>query len=111
MALIGRPLLVVLDNPLAGVDPMHKRKLIKTIQEWTEGRSLLMATRDVDEAENICDKLAIMKDGKFVAVGSVGDIIKTHGNGYTLEIVTNKKHFNQLTPELKWNEPTILESS
>ena len=70
-----------------------------------------MATRDVDEAEIISDKLAIMKDGKFVAVGSVGDIIKTHGNGYTLEIVPDNKHFNLLTPEMKWNDPTILESS
>jgi len=86
MALIGRPPLVILDNPLAGVDPVNKRKLIKTILKWTEGRSLLMATRDVDEAELIGDKVAIMHQGKLLAVGSVGDIIETHGEGYTLEI-------------------------
>lgn len=94
MALIGRPPLIILDNPLSGVDPMHKRKLIKTIKEWTKDRSLIMATRNVEEAEIISDKLAIMKDGKFVAVGSVGEIIKTHGNGFILEIVPNQSHLN-----------------
>jgi ABC-type multidrug transport system ATPase subunit len=75
MALIGRPKLLILDNPLAGVDPVTKRKLIKTILKWTEGRSLLMATRDVDETELIADKLAIMHQGKLLAVGSVCEII------------------------------------
>lgn len=79
MALIGRPRLLILDNPLAGVDPVTKKKLIGTILKWTEGRSLLMATRDVDEADLIADKIAIMHYGKLLAVGSVGEIIETHG--------------------------------
>ena len=75
MALIGRPRLLILDNPLAGVDPVIKKKLISTILKWTEGRSLLMATRDVDEADLIADKIAIMHHGKLLGVGSIGEII------------------------------------
>lgn len=50
MALIGRPKLVVLNNALTGVDPLNKRKLIKTILKYTEGRSLIMSTKDVEVA-------------------------------------------------------------
>ena len=86
MALIGRPQLLILDNPLAGVDPITKKKLVKTILKWSEGRSLLMVTTDVEECELITDKVGIMHQGKLLAVGSVTEIIKTHGKGYTLEI-------------------------
>lgn len=51
MALIGRPKLVILDNPLQGVDPDCKKKLIETILTYTENRALLVATRDVDTAQ------------------------------------------------------------
>ena len=75
MALIGRPQLLILDNPLAGVDPITKKKLIKTILKWSEGRSLLMVTRDVEECELLADKLGIMHQGRLLAVGSVSEVI------------------------------------
>ena len=75
MALIGRPQLLILDNPLAGVDPITKKKLIKTILKWSEGRSLLMVTRDVEECVLLADKLGIMHQGRLLAVGSVSEVI------------------------------------
>ena len=47
MALIGRPKLIVLDNPLHNVDPISKLELIKTIQHFSEDRTLIVATRDL----------------------------------------------------------------
>lgn len=86
MALIGRPPLVCLDNPLSGIDPHNKPALEKTILKYTEGRALIVATRDVDLAERIGQKIAIMNHGKFQAIGSVSSIIGDHGRGYNLEI-------------------------
>ena len=50
MALIGRPKLVVLTNPIEGVDPLAKNKLVETILKYTEGRALLMSTQDPEVA-------------------------------------------------------------
>ena len=51
MALIGQPKIVILSNPLEGVDPQSKRKLIETIIKYTEGRALLLSTQSADVAE------------------------------------------------------------
>jgi ABC-type multidrug transport system ATPase subunit len=111
MALIGKPPLVILSNPLAGVDPSNKRKLIKTIKTWTEGRSLLMSTMNVDEAELIGDKVAIMHQGKLLAVGSVGEIIETHGEGYTLEIQADCKRLKYQATNIKETNDVIFKNS
>ena len=79
MALIGRPKLIILDNPLDGIDPAHKRKLIQTILLYTENRALLMVTRDTIEAEAISQRIGIMSDGKLLAIGSISEILTNHG--------------------------------
>ena len=71
MALIGHPKLVLLDNPVDGNDPCNKMKLIKTILKYTEGRALIVATRDVLTAELLGHKIAVMHKGQFLAMGSV----------------------------------------
>ena len=93
MALIGRPKLVILDQPLAGVDPISRRKLIKTILNYTENSALLLATNDVEVAELLSDKIAVMDEGKFIAIGSVSEIIDCHGQGYSVEIEADMKMF------------------
>lgn len=89
MALIGKPKLVVLDNPLLGTDPFSKRKLIKTIQDFTANCSLLLLTEDVEVAQLLGDRIAIMQEGKFMAVGSASEIIESHGQGYSIEILAD----------------------
>lgn len=86
MALIGRPKLVVLNNPLNGVDPLNKRKLIKTILKYTEGRSLIMSTKDVEVAQLIGHRVGILNKGALAAIGTVGEILRNHGQGYSMEL-------------------------
>ena len=93
MALIGRPKLVILDQPLDGVDPISRRKLIKTILNYTENSALLLATNDVEVAELLSDRIAVMDEGKFIAIGSVSEIINCHGQGYSVEIEADMKKF------------------
>ena len=89
MALIGSPKLIILENPLTGVDPVTKRKLINTILHYTNDRTLLMSTHDCDEASLIGTRLAIMKGGKFLAIGSVSEIIENHGKSFTVQMRVN----------------------
>ena len=86
LALIGRPKLVILNNPLIVNDPASKRKMIKTILDFTENSALLVTTGDVEVAELLSDKIAIMDEGKFIAIGSAGEIIQNHDMGYSVEI-------------------------
>ena len=69
MALIGKPKFVVLDNPLEGIDPVSKHKLIGTIHKYTKDSTMLLATQECDVAELLCDRIAIMHEGKFMAIG------------------------------------------
>jgi len=98
MALIGRPKLVVLSCPLEGVDPHTKNKMIETIIKYTKGRALLMSSQDPVVTSRIADRVAIMDEGKFVAIGSVSHILQTHSSGFTLEIQADKKKLKLQRP-------------
>ena len=74
IALIGRPKLVVLSCPLEGVN------------HHTKGRALLMLSQDPVITSRIADRVAIMNEGKFIAIGSVSHILQTHSSGFTLEV-------------------------
>lgn len=86
MALIGQPKIVILSNPLEGVDPQSKRKLIETIIKYTEGRALLLSTQSADVAERIGDRVGIMEEGKLESIGTVKEILTSNGFTYTVMI-------------------------
>ncbi|HUK16111.1 MAG TPA: ABC transporter ATP-binding protein [Bryobacteraceae bacterium] len=76
LALINRPTLLVLDEPTAGLDPQARRKLRILIQEMrAEGRSVLLSTHDLEEAAQLCDRVAIMDGGRMIAVAPPAELI------------------------------------
>lgn len=95
MALIGRAQLTVLDNPLEGVDPINRRLMIKAIKKWTDGRALLLGSHDIEAAELIGDRIAVMSRGQFLAIGTATEIIQTHGKGHTLAIQVDLKELRK----------------
>ena len=75
LALINRPALLVLDEPTAGLDPQARRTLRTLIREMrTEGRTVLLSTHDLEEADQLCDQLAIMDGGRIVAVAPPAEL-------------------------------------
>src|ERR1039458_2233963 len=76
LALINRPTLLVLDEPTAGLDPQARRKLRSLIGEMrSNGRTVLLSTHDLQEADELCDRIAIMDSGRIVAVASPAELI------------------------------------
>ncbi len=76
LALINRPTLLVLDEPTAGLDPQARRKLRSLIGEMrAEGRTVLLSTHDLQEADELCDRVAIMDNGRIVAVAPPAELI------------------------------------
>ena len=83
MALLGDPEIVFLDELTSGLDPQSRRSvwsLIKNLRE--QGRTIVLSTHYMDEAENLCDRVAIIDKGKIFALDSPENLIFKYG-GFT----------------------------
>jgi len=81
IATINDPLLLLLDEPTAGLDPQSRRALWERIEHARgEGRSVLLTTHSMEEAQAVCDRVAIMDHGALLTVGTPAGLIAKHRN-------------------------------
>jgi ABC-2 type transport system ATP-binding protein len=79
-ALVGDPELLFLDEPTTGLDPQSRRQLWTLIEEFrSTGRTILLTTHYMDEAEKLCDRVAIVDHGHIIALGSPHELIDSIG--------------------------------
>jgi ABC-2 type transport system ATP-binding protein len=85
-ALVHDPKVLLLDEPTAGVDPQSRNHLLDTI-EWfaREGRTILYTTHYMEEAQRLCDRVAIMDHGRILALDTVEGLLAQHGGPATIE--------------------------
>src|SRR5690242_19391187 len=87
-ALVGDPELLFLDEPTTGLDPQSRRQLWDIIRELrAQGRTILLTTHYMDEAERLCDRIAIVDQGKVIALGSPAELIAGVGGEHVLDFV------------------------
>jgi ABC-2 type transport system ATP-binding protein len=80
LALIGDPELIFLDEPTTGFDPAARRHAWETIRDLRElGKSILLTTHYMEEAQRLSDRIAILGDGRIVATGSPEELLSGHG--------------------------------
>jgi ABC-2 type transport system ATP-binding protein len=85
-ALIGDPDLLFLDEPTTGLDPQSRRQLWEIIRTFREqSRTVLLTTHYMDEAERLCDRVAIVDQGKVIALGSPRELILSLGGEHIIE--------------------------
>src|SRR3990170_7177046 len=85
MALVGEPDLVFLDEPTTGLDPSARRDLWGLVRELKgKGKTVVLTTHYLDEAEQLADHVAIMNRGKIVVRGAPDHLISRHGGGTTI---------------------------
>jgi ABC-2 type transport system ATP-binding protein len=76
-ALVGDPELLFLDEPTTGLDPQSRRQLWELIERFkADGRSILLTTHYMDEAERLCDRVAIVDHGRMIALGAPSALIE-----------------------------------
>jgi ABC-2 type transport system ATP-binding protein len=70
LALVGDPELIFLDEPTTGFDPQARRAAWETVRSLRDlGKTVLLTTHYLDEAQELCDRVAIVKDGRILAIG------------------------------------------
>ena len=85
LALINRPELLFLDEPSTGLDPQGRRNLWDLIQGIkAEGKTLILTTHYMEEAQHLCDEVAIMDYGKIIAQGTPAELIHQYSRGITV---------------------------
>jgi ABC-2 type transport system ATP-binding protein len=87
-ALVGDPELLFLDEPTTGLDPQSRRQLWDILRGFkAQGRTILVTTHYMDEAERLCDRVAIVDHGKVIALGTPAELIARLGGEHLIEFV------------------------
>ncbi|XP_006136436.3 ATP-binding cassette sub-family A member 13 [Pelodiscus sinensis] len=92
LALIGKPQILLLDEPSTGMDPCSKRYLWKAIlKEVQDGSAAVLTSHSMEECEALCTRLAIMVNGSFRCLGSPQHIKNRFGDGYSVKVWLSKE--------------------
>src|SRR5437764_11451440 len=82
-ALVGDPELLFLDEPTTGLDPQARRHLWDLVDDLKRaGRTIILTTHYMDEAERLCDRVAIMDHGRIIALGTPAQLIASVGGDH-----------------------------
>lgn len=83
LSLIGCPTMEFMDEPTTGVDPISRKSLLNVLSNL-EYTSMFLTTHRMDEAEALCDKIAIMINGQFACYGSPDELKSEFAQGYKI---------------------------
>ena len=89
-ALVGDPDLLFLDEPTTGLDPQSRRSLWDIIRDLRRrGRTILLTTHYMDEAEKLCDRVAVVDHGRVIALGTPAELIASLHGEHVVEFAVN----------------------
>lgn len=98
--LLHRPALLLLDEPTVGIDPQGRHNILDSVKEIAaQGTTILYTTHYLDEAEALCDRLAIIDHGRILAMGTESEIKNSVGENSIIRMTgdINKKAIESLT--------------
>ena len=95
-ALVGDPELLFLDEPTTGLDPQARRHLWDLVEEMKQaGRTIILTTHYMEEAERLCDRVAILDHGKVIALGTPHELIATLGGEDIVEFAVSSSPISE----------------
>ncbi|XP_049868932.1 phospholipid-transporting ATPase ABCA3-like [Pectinophora gossypiella] len=111
-AMCGSSRVVLLDEPTSGLDPAARRSLWDLLQKEKKGRTMVLTTHFMDEADVLGDRIAIMAGGRLQCIGTPYFLKKHYGTGYKLTIVKGDNcDVDQVTQFFKKYVPDIKENT
>jgi ABC-2 type transport system ATP-binding protein len=91
-SLLHEPPILLLDEPTVGVDPQSRNLIFDTIEQWKkQSRTIIYTTHYMEEAERLCDRVAILDHGEILDIDSVANLIKKHGGPSHIEAEFEEK--------------------
>lgn len=97
-ALVGNPRILFLDEPTTGLDPQSRRQLWDIVRAFQKkGGTVLLTTHYMDEAERLCDRLAIVDHGVIIAEGTPDDLIDRLGGHHVVEFQVSNNASNNIS--------------
>ena len=110
-ALVGNPRILFLDEPTTGLDPQSRRQLWDIIRVFQKkGGTVLLTTHYMDEAERLCDRLAIVDHGQIIAEGTPSDLIDRLGGHHVVEFQVSKNADGDSDNLDRWQSLPSVES-
>ncbi|ONI91401.1 multidrug ABC transporter ATP-binding protein [Saccharothrix sp. ALI-22-I] len=92
-ALVGDPRLLLLDEPTAGLDPQARRRIWEVLEQLrARGRTVVLSTHYIDEAERLCDRVAVIDHGRVIAQGTPAALIAELGGTGVVEFAVDGEH-------------------
>jgi ABC-2 type transport system ATP-binding protein len=92
MALVHDPEIVILDEPEAGLDPQSRVKVREYIKNLAHNKTIILTTHNMDEAERLADRVAIIDHGELLVLDTPGALKRSVGEGDVLEITLKDKN-------------------
>lgn len=92
VALLHKPKILLLDEPTTGLDPTARREVWNILERLKreDNISLILTTHYMEEAEFLCDRIVIMDQGKFIAEGSINELVSKYSDGEIIEFKLGK---------------------
>ena len=90
-SLVNDPEVVILDEPTTGLDPQARRNMWQLIRQvHSEGKTIVLTTHYMEEAQTLCDRVAIMDMGSIVALDTPANLLRGLGSPYVVKLVTSR---------------------
>ena len=106
VAMLHEPDLLLLDEPTAGVDPHSRSSILEMVRGLKEqGRTVVYTTHYMEEAQRLCDRVAIVDHGKLLALDTVDNLIKAHGGDSIVHVERR-----EITERIPTSEPVRVVS-
>jgi len=102
MALVNEPKVLFLDEPTSGLDPQVRREIYDIVEELKrEKKTIVMTTHYIEEAERLCDRVAIIDHGQVIALGSPRELKERSGDQTRVEVRLTKPESTELLKGLE----------
>jgi len=104
-AFMADPDILILDEPTTGLDPLMRKEFICILEgEKKKGKTILMSSHMFDEVEHICDRVAMIKDGKIIAVKATNDVKHHEEKVYKIEFRSQEDYVKFLSESFDFVE-------
>ncbi|MGG7164906.1 ABC transporter ATP-binding protein [Clostridium ihumii] len=99
-AILGNPKILVVDEPTAGLDPENRIKFRNLLRDISKDRIIIISTHIVEDIENTCNEIGILKKGSLLFSGNVIDFLEK-AKGHIYEVDVNREEFNDISSRVR----------